>query len=72
MKWAVEYWIHYDSSDLDIIEGKNWREWKNYIDYSFNGNKVISIERVRTEYDESSTYEREYETLWELVSKVIE
>ncbi len=71
-RWFVEYWVHYDSSHLDIIEGKNWQKWRNYIDYSFNGDKVILIERVRTQYDESSIYNREYETLWELTKQVIE
>lgn len=66
MKWATEYWIHYDSGDLHILEGKDWRQWTNYRNYSFEGDKVVLIERVRTEYDESSTYDREYETLWEL------
>ena len=64
-KWAVEYWIHFESSDLHILEGKDWRQWKDYIDYSFEGDNVILIERVRTEYDECGTYGREYETLWE-------
>jgi len=62
MKWIVEYWVHYgDGEDLHIIEGKDWRTWRDYI----GEDQVTSIERVRTEYDECSTYDREYETLWE-------
>ena len=65
MKWAVEYWIGYgengDVHDLHIIEGKHWRRWKQHI----GEEGVIRIERVRTEYDECGTYERECETLWE-------
>ena len=67
-KWVTEYWVHFDDSDLHILEGKDWRQWKDYIDYSFNGDKVILIERVRTEYDDCSTYDREYETLWEVTA----
>ena len=67
-KWVTEYWVHFDDSDLHILEGKDWRQWKDYIDYSFNGDKVILIERVRTEYDDCSTYGREYETLWEVTA----
>ncbi len=66
MKWAIEYWIHFESGDLDILEGKEWRQWKKYIDYSFENDRVISIEKVKIEYDECSTYGREYETMWEV------
>tara|TARA_R100000234_G_C4915672_1_gene141863 strand:- start:386 stop:613 length:228 start_codon:yes stop_codon:yes gene_type:complete len=65
-KWATEYWIHFEGGDLHVLEGKQWRKWKDYIDHSFEGDKVILIERVKTEYDESSTYDREYETMWEV------
>lgn len=67
-KWATEYWIHFESLDLHILAGKDWRQWKDYITYSHDGDKVILIERVRTEYDECGTYDREYETLWEVTA----
>ena len=45
-KWATEYWIHFEGGDLHVLEGKQWRKWKDYIDHSFEGDKVILIERV--------------------------
>jgi len=65
MKWVVEYWVGYgegeDVYDIHIIDGVNWRQWKQFV-----GNEgVVRIERVRTQCDECGTYEREYETLWE-------
>ena len=62
MSWVVEYWIHYDSSDLHILEGKHWRQWREYIEEE----GVNCIERVRSFVDEcDGVIDREYEILWE-------
>ena len=46
--------------------GNSVTKWAIEYWIHFEGDKVILIERVKTEYDESSTYDREYETMWEV------
>ena len=58
----IEYRVHFDYGDMYIIEGKNWREWRQFVGQE----DVLWIERSEdTLCDLYGVIESEYETLWE-------
>ena len=59
----IEYRVHFDDGNMYIIEGKNWREWKDYLGKP----DVLWIERVEDILcDDYGVIKSEYETMWEV------